>query len=50
MNVDRATLADVRPVAQTHVDAWRALPNPNQWQVTPETARLLQHWRGLQLG
>lgn len=28
-----------------HVDTWRALPNPNQWQVTPETARLLQHWR-----
>ncbi len=28
-----------------HVDAWRALPNPNQWQVTPETVRLLQHWR-----
>src|SRR3989441_1058110 len=27
-----------------HVDQWRALP-PNQWQVTPETARLLQHWR-----
>ena len=24
---------------------WRALPNPSQWQVTPETARLLQHWR-----
>ena len=22
-----------------HVDAWRSLPNPNQWQVTPETAR-----------
>ena len=21
------------------------LPNPDQWQVTPETARLLQHWR-----
>jgi type III restriction enzyme len=21
------------------------LPNPAQWQVTPETARLLQHWR-----
>ena len=21
------------------------LPSPNQWQVTPETARLLQHWR-----
>jgi type III restriction enzyme len=28
-----------------HVDAWRALPNANQWQVTPETARLLHHWR-----
>ncbi len=28
-----------------HVDAWGALPNPNQWGVTPETARLLQHWR-----
>lgn len=27
------------------VDQWRNLPNPNQWQVTPETARLLQHWR-----
>ncbi len=27
------------------VDAWRALPNSNQWQVTPETARLLKHWR-----
>src|SRR5437867_10193824 len=26
-----------------HVDQWRALL-PNQWQVTPETARLLQHW------
>ena len=28
-----------------HVDTWRSLPNPNQWQVTPETTRLLQHWR-----
>jgi type III restriction enzyme len=28
-----------------HVDQWRALPNPSQWLVTPETARLLQHWR-----
>lgn len=27
------------------VDKWRNLPNPSQWQVTPETARLLQHWR-----
>ncbi len=27
------------------VEAWRRLLNPNDWQVTPETARLLQHWR-----
>jgi type III restriction enzyme len=27
------------------VDTWRSLPNSSQWQVTPETARLLQHWR-----
>jgi len=27
------------------VDQWRRLPNPNDWRVTPETARLLQHWR-----
>jgi type III restriction enzyme len=27
------------------VDSWRNLPNPNDWLVTPETARLLQHWR-----
>ncbi|MEQ9145442.1 MAG: DEAD/DEAH box helicase family protein [Parvibaculaceae bacterium] len=30
---------------RTYVDAWRKLPNPDQWLVTPETARLLQHWR-----
>ncbi len=27
------------------VEIWRAIPNPNDWKVTPETARLLQHWR-----
>ncbi len=27
------------------VDKWRLIPNPNDWHVTPETARLLQHWR-----
>src|SRR6202521_2051029 len=27
------------------VDQWRNLPNPNDWHVTPETVRLLQHWR-----
>jgi len=29
---------------RSQVDTWRRLA-PNQWQVTPETARLLQHWR-----
>ena len=27
------------------VDRWRELPDPNAWNVTPETARLLRHWR-----
>ena len=27
------------------VNQWRNRPNSNDWQVTPETARLLQHWR-----
>ena len=27
------------------VDEWRLIPNPDRWQVTPETARLLRHWR-----
>jgi type III restriction enzyme len=27
------------------VNHWRALPDPSTWRVTPETARLLQHWR-----
>ncbi|MBL4810068.1 MAG: DEAD/DEAH box helicase family protein [Phycisphaerales bacterium] len=27
------------------VGHWRAIPNPSDWKVTPETARLLQHWR-----
>jgi type III restriction enzyme len=33
-----------------YVDTWRSLPNPNQWQVVPETARLLQHWRSSNFG
>jgi type III restriction enzyme len=27
------------------VDAWRKISDPSQWNVSPETARLLQHWR-----
>ena len=30
---------------RNEVTIWRNLPNPSQWNVTPETARLLQHWR-----
>ena len=29
---------------RTYVQEWRNLPNPDQWLVTPETARLLTHW------
>ena len=31
------------------IDRWRAL-GPEQWQVTPETARLLVHWRSCSFG
>ena len=30
---------------RTYVETWRRLPNPDQWLVTPETERLLTHWR-----
>lgn len=30
---------------RAEVDKWRALSNPADWRVTPETARLLKHWR-----
>ena len=33
---------------RSQVDSWRALPNPTDWQVTPTTQRLLQHWRSIQ--
>jgi len=38
---DTSTINELR----FQVDKWRHAPNPNDWQVTPETARLLQHWR-----
>ena len=28
------------------IDKWRQIDNPSNWKVTPETTRLLQHWRG----
>src|SRR5580658_7879343 len=30
---------------RNQVEKWRRVSNPNDWRVTPETARLLQHWR-----
>jgi len=30
---------------RNEVDQWRLIRDPNQWHVTPETARLLEHWR-----
>ena len=38
-------LTAVINAVRQQVDQWRRLPNPHHWQVTPETARLLQHWR-----
>ncbi len=32
------------------VDRWRDLPDPASWRVTPETARLLRHWRSDRFG
>ena len=32
------------------VDRWRELPDPAAWRVTPETARLLRHWRSHHFG
>src|SRR6266851_5059151 len=28
-----------------YVNQWRGFSNPNDWRVTPDTQRLLQHWR-----
>ena len=47
-NLDGEAACDVTSIineVRRHVDTWRSWPNPNEWQVTPETARLLQHWR-----
>jgi type III restriction enzyme len=38
---DSAFINDLR----RQVDEWRDLPNQADWHVTPETARLLEHWR-----
>ena len=38
-------LMEIINALRRQVDAWRAIPDPGRWRVTPETARLLQHWR-----
>ena len=30
---------------RSHVDAWRELQSERDWMVTPDTARMLRHWR-----
>ena len=40
-----AGTAEIVSEIRQQVDRWRRLPNPHDWRVTPETARLLQHWR-----
>jgi len=42
-------LTSVINEVRSQVDTWRNLP-ASQWQVTPETARLLQHWRHNEFG
>lgn len=32
-------------LVRKYVDEWRRTPDQNNWKVTPETARLLEHWR-----
>ena len=38
-------LMEVINALRRQVDAWRAISDPARWRVTPETARLLRHWR-----
>jgi type III restriction enzyme len=39
------TLQNINEI-RAHVSAWRRIPNPADWGVTPVTQRLLQYWRG----
>ena len=34
---------------RSHVATWRALPSDRDWGVTPATARLLHHWRRIEV-
>ena len=41
----RYDLTSIINQVRHQVDSWRTIPSPDHWRVTPETARLLQHWR-----
>ena len=38
-------LAAIINRVRERVDEWRLIPDSTKWRVTPETARLLRHWR-----
>ena len=42
--------AEIINSVRHEVDDWRRRPDPGQWRVTPETARLLRHWRHHRFG
>ena len=42
--------AEIINGVRREVDTWRQRPDPHRWRVTPETARLLQHWRHHRFG
>ena len=42
--------AEIINSVRREVDDWRRRPDPSRWRVTPETARLLQHWRHHRFG
>ncbi|CAM5320236.1 BPTD_3080 family restriction endonuclease [Eoetvoesiella caeni] len=37
--------ASMIKAVRLEVDKWRLIPNSSDWRVTPDTVRLLQHWR-----
>lgn len=47
LSTDRQAYAQTSLIndLRVQVDKWRMIPDPAQWNVSPETARLLQHWR-----
>jgi type III restriction enzyme len=44
-NTEQAYQQDLINRLRKHIEDWRKNPNPQQWNVTPTTAKLLQHWR-----